>query len=414
MGGRFPSCAGMVEQGSAGRALPPLWLLIAISTPGPLALNILMPSMPGLVTAFSTDYGMVQLTLTLFLAGMAVSQIFAGTLADRFGRRRVVIGGLILFLTGSLLCLIAPTIHLLIFGRVIQALGGATGMVMARTILRDIHGLNRAAAMIGYVTMVMVIAPIAAPTLGGVLDSAVGFRGSFGFTAAVAVLLLLSSLPLLHETHAGPFQSQGVGPMFASFGILAGQWGFLRPALTISFSSAVFFSFLGGAPYVTITLMGRSSAEYGFYFAIVGLCYMAGNFLTGRLSERLGAQSLITGGTIITLGGGILLAGAYLIGLLNPITLFLGMSVVALGNGLCLPSGTAAAISADPARIGAASGLAGFLQMASGAIASFLVGALLDQTATPLIVAMTGFAIAAFVVNILGQGLGRKEGEIQS
>ena len=150
---------------------PKLLILIAIAAIGPMAMNILIPSIPKLMDIFNSSYGSVQVTLTAYLISMAIAQLFVGPLSDRFGRRPVVLLGSGICFSGSLICVFATQIDYLVFGRVIQAIGACTGLVMSRTIIRDIHGMERAASMIAYVTMAMVVVPMLSPTLGGVLDN---------------------------------------------------------------------------------------------------------------------------------------------------------------------------------------------------------------------------------------------------
>lgn len=379
---------------------PRLLNLIMLSAIGPMALNIFFPSMPGMMVVFDTDYGTVQLALTLYLTALATAQLFVGPISDRVGRRPVVLWGMAVCMVGSLVCIFAPTIEILIGGRVLQALGACTGLVMGRTIIRDMYGLDKAASMIGYLTMVMVVAPMVSPTVGALLEQAFDWRAGFMLVLLMTAGVLVVSFSVLGETHQGPYEATGIGRMFSAFITLLKQSRFNRHALQISLSSAAFFAFLGGAPYVSIQLMGISGIEYGVYFMVAGVSYMAGNFITGRMSERWGADRLITLGTGMGLLGGIELALAYGSGHFTPFTLFGGMGLIALGNGLCLPSGTASAISADKNHIGAAAGLAGFMQMATGALSSYTVGVLLSDTALPLVIIMVSSVALAFIVNL--------------
>ncbi|MCB2099499.1 MAG: multidrug effflux MFS transporter [Rhodobacterales bacterium] len=385
-----------------GPSRPSLLLLIALAASGPMALNMFMPSMPGMVAVFNTDYGTVQLTLTLYLTSMAVAQLFVGPLADRFGRRPVVLWGLGTYILGSVLCLAAPTIEALIAGRVVQAVGGCAGLVMGRTMVRDLYDLDKAAKMMAYLTMVMVVAPILAPSVGGLLDHAFGWWAGFAVVGLYGLVILAVLFRRLGETHKGPFMGADPRQMLASYGALLRLRRFHHHTWQISLSSAAFFAFLGGAPYVTINLMGRTAADYGLYFMIGGVAYSLGNFLTGRLAERLGSARLIGLGTSAGVVGGAWLTTFHLTAGLTPLTLFSGMAIIAFGNGLCLPTGTAAAVGVDPSRIGAAAGLSGFIQMALGSAASSLVGYLLHDTAGPLVAVMTATAVLGLAVHLVG------------
>jgi DHA1 family bicyclomycin/chloramphenicol resistance-like MFS transporter len=149
-------------------------LLVAVSAVSPLGINMYLPSMPGMARAFSVDFTTIQLTLSLYLAAMALGQLIIGPLSDRFGRRPVLLIGLTAFVAGSLICFLAQNVSLLIFGRVVQAMGGSAGITLSRAIVRDLFGRNQVASMIGYVTMGMAVAPMIAPTIGGVLDTYFG------------------------------------------------------------------------------------------------------------------------------------------------------------------------------------------------------------------------------------------------
>ncbi len=146
-------------------------LLIAVSAVSPLGINMYLPSMPGMARTFDVEFATIQLTLSLYLAAMACGQLIIGSLSDRFGRRPMLLIGLLVFVLGSLVCLIAQNVGILIFGRVVQAIGGCAGITLSRAIVQDLYRRNQVASMIGYVTMGMAVAPMIAPTIGGVLET---------------------------------------------------------------------------------------------------------------------------------------------------------------------------------------------------------------------------------------------------
>ena len=151
---------------------PPYAILVAISAIGPLALNMFMPSIPGLQETFQASTGAVQLTLTVYLAAMALCQLLYGPLSDRYGRRPVLLAGMVLFVAASIACALATSIEMLIVCRLFQAIGGGAGLVLARAMVRDVYERERAASALGYITMAWVLAPMFAPTIGGLLDQA--------------------------------------------------------------------------------------------------------------------------------------------------------------------------------------------------------------------------------------------------
>ncbi len=374
---------------------PPIAILVVIAGLGPTSLNIFLPSMPGLMRAYGTGYDTAQLTLSLYLVGLAVAQLAYGPLSDRFGRRPALLGGLVVYLAGSLACVAAPTIEALIAGRVLQAVGGCSGIVISRAVIRDVYERGRAASVLAYVTMAMVVAPLTAPTVGGFLDDWFGWRAGFVLMVAVGAATLAACVLLLHETHAPRKGGAPRRDVRKGVAALLGRRRFHGYAFQVAFNSGVFYAFIAGAPYVMIELLHRSAGEYGLWFAVASAVYMLGNLAAARMSERVGPDRMIAVGTTVSLIGVFALGAFYLCDLMLPATLFGGMSIVAFGNGMSLPNGISGAVGVDPLRVGTASGLSGFSQMAVGAGTSWAVGALLADTAGPLVAVMILSAAAA-------------------
>ncbi len=378
------------------RSLLPV--LIIISMIGPLALNILMPSMPGLATALNASRGEVQLTLSLFLAAQAIAQLFIGGLADRFGRRPVLLGSLVLYIGASLAATFAASILMLILARVVQAAGSTAGLALSRTIVRDLAPRDLAASMIGYVTMGMVVAPLIAPVLGGAIDDAFGWRAIFIVCMGLGALALGLMLMKLPETRPVAVHGQTTREMLArSFEVVRNR-RFLGYSLGAAFTSGVFFAFLGAAPYLVVEAMQMSKVSYGIWFTCLSIGYMAGNFCSGRLSTRLGVDRMNLIGNIIGCSGAALLLALALVPIISPAALFLPCLITSLGNGFVLPNAVAGAVSVDPKAAGAASGVVGFLQMGIGAIASFIAGQLTAASPLPVALMMFGLAIAAWLM----------------
>jgi DHA1 family bicyclomycin/chloramphenicol resistance-like MFS transporter len=374
---------------------PSFAILVAISAIGPLALNLFIPSMPGLEKTFAVPYGTVQLTLTLYLIGMAVCQLIYGPASDKFGRRPLLLAGLSLFFIASVLAAIAPTIETLIAARLIQAIGGSAGIVLARAMVGDVYTREKSASMISYITMAFVVAPMIAPVLGGFLEQYASWRHGFWILAGFGAIVLTATWATLPETHV----ARGTDPQnfFRNAGHLFVLRRFRAYTLTLGFTSAVFFAFLGGAPHIMMDVLKRTPMEYGLWFITISAAYMAGNFLSGRYTIKFGIDRMIMVGCAITLGGGFLCLAAAVTGFLSPATLFIPMSLAAFGNGLTIPNGTAGAISVDQRMTGAAAGWSGFTQMAFGSVASQLVGSM--QTTWPL--AVFWFMAAASMLALL-------------
>lgn len=376
-------------------------MLIIVAAVSPLGINLYLPSMPGMAVSLGVDYAAIQFTLSVYLAAVALGQLFIGPISDRYGRRPILLGGLVLFVVGSVICMLAPNIAVLNVGRVVQALGGCAGITLSRAIVRDLYDRTRAASMIAYVTMGMAVAPMIAPTIGGVLEAIHGWRASFAFLTAFGLLTLVTVQFLLHETN--PWRGQAgnkARDLVSGYGKLVGVpafWGF---ALTAGLTSASFFAFVGGAAHVTINLMGRTPVEYGLYFGLVSVGYMAGNFCSGKYVAVMGPLRMIRLGIIVGGVAVLLMALLYALNDMEPAFIFVPTMLLGLGNGLVMPSCIAGAVSVRPESAGAASGLAGSMQIGLGAIATPLVAALVGVSGWPMIIG-TGVCILLSVLSLL-------------
>ena len=376
-----------------------LALLMAMTAIGPATLNIVVPALPGLVTRLASDTGTVQLMLSLYLLSLATAQLLLGPLSDRFGRRPVVLAGLALSVAASLAAIAASSIGALIGARVVQAIGASTGIVIGRAIIRDLYERDRAAAMIGLVTTAMVIAPMIAPMIGGILDTAFGWEAIFLFLAVFSGVVLLWAVFVLPETRPARV-AQSPGMLIQEWRALLGSAKFHGYVLCGALGSASFFTFLGGGPYVVVTLMGRSSAEFGVWFAVTSLGYMSGNFTASRLSQRFGVDAMIVIGIVFQLiGAGLTALLVATMPEAGPAIIFLPQLVISFGNGLLLPNAIAGAISVRPQAAGAAAGMTGFAQMAIGAASTQAVSIALagSSSAMPMAWMMVIVAVATGV-----------------
>jgi DHA1 family bicyclomycin/chloramphenicol resistance-like MFS transporter len=354
-----------------------LLLLMAMTAIGPATLNIVVPALPGMITRLATDAGTIQLTLSLYLLSLATAQLLLGPLSDRFGRRPVVLAGLTLATVASFAAIAASSISALIAVRILQAIGASTGVVVGRAIIRDLFDRDRAAAMIGLVTTAMVVAPMVAPMIGGILDTAFGWEAIFLFLGLCCSAVLLWAIAALPETRpAGTAQTPAM--LWHDTRILLGSRKFHGYVLCGALGSAPFFTFLGGGPHVVVTLMGRSSAEFGIWFAVTSLGYMSGNFSVSRLAQRFGVDSMILAGIVFELVGGLLTVGLVAtVPQAGPAIIFLPQFLISVGNGLLLPNAIAGAVSVRPQAAGTASGMTGFTQMSIGAASTQVVSMLL-------------------------------------
>ena len=382
------------------RTTPPkIVTLILVAGLSALTMNIFLPSLPGMALYYGVPYGVMQQSVALYLALSAALQIVIGPISDRYGRRKVLLGSLVLFLLATIGTLLAPTATSFLIFRMAQAVIAA-GMVLSRAVVRDMVADAQAASMIGYVTMGMSLVPMIGPVIGGVLDDLYGWKANF----ALLLILGLGTLALvwadLGETAS--LRRVSLAEQIRTYPALLASRLFWGYTLAAAFASGCFFAYLGGAPYVGDKIYGLSSTHVGALFALTAIGYAAGNFLAGRYSVRLGMNRMILIGCIVTTVGMALLALLTLLGLSGPTTFF-GLTIfMGLGNGICLPNANAGLLSVRPELAGTASGLGGAILIGGGAALAAFAGVLLGPGSTemPLILLMLTSS-AASVVAIL-------------
>jgi len=376
-----------------------LLLLMALTSIGPTTLNLVVPALPEMANRLASDVATIQLTVSVYLLALAAGQLAMGPLSDRFGRRPVMLMGLTLTAAASVLAISVGTVGSLVAARVLQALGASAGIVVSRAIIRDLFDRNRAAAMIGLVATVMVVVPTLGPLIGGLLDTAFGWESIFLFTAVTSAMVVAWAAIALPETrglNAPPGAQQGFLRDLAGLARSAKFAGYVCAG---AFGSSTFFAFLGGGPHVIITLMERSSAEYGVWFAISSIGYMAGNYGAARLSTRYGIDRMIWFGIgVEAIGVGMAALMAAFAVHWGPIIVFAPQMIISFGNGLLLPGAIAGAVSVRPHAAGTAAGITGFSQMAVGAAITQYAGTLLAESETAIPLAMLMVALVVGLV----------------
>lgn len=357
------------------RTQPPhIMTLVLLSGLSVLGMNLFLPSLPNMAIYFQTDYATMQFSVALFLVASGMMQVLFGPIADKVGRRPVILWGMFLFLLATLGCIYAPTAEIFLGFRACQAIIGV-GTVLSRAAVRDMFSQNKAASMLGYVTMGTAVVPMIGPGIGGLLDQQFGWTASFWLLFGLGTMAWVLTWADFGETA----QKSGktlVG-QFREYPELLRSPRFWGYTLAISFASGAFFAYLGGAPFVGTVIYGMESSELGFYFGAPAIGYFFGNFLSGRYSLRIGVNRMVLWGCmIITSGLGVsILIIWFGAGSQN---LFFGfMTMVGLGNGMAIPNGTAGALSVRPHLAGTAAGLSGAIMLIGGAALSALAGVLL-------------------------------------
>ena len=359
-----------------------LLLLVAMTGVAPISLYLLVPALPVLAATFGRDISIAQMTVSLYMVGIACSQIIMGPLSDRFGRRPVLLAGLGLMVAASAGCIFAETLPQLIAARFLQALGGAAGMVVSRAIIRDLYSRERISSMISLVIAVMMIAQMLSPLTGGLLETAFGWRASFYVITAASLAIAVAIAVALPETRRDRIEAGGfrgdVGSLFRSRAFV----GYL---LCQVMASQIIFTFAGAGPYLVVTQMGRSSAEYGAWFATTGLAYLVGNLFCVRFAPRHSLEKLIWFGLALQVAGSLLNLLWGVTGLNQaPSWLFGTQMIVMVANAFVMSNSAAGAISVRPEAAGTASGAMGFLQMGLGSLFSQFGAYLGGHFATPV------------------------------
>jgi DHA1 family bicyclomycin/chloramphenicol resistance-like MFS transporter len=380
-----------------------LGLLMTMTAIGSMSLNILVPAVPRLAELFSADVEIIQLTISLYIVGLALAQLLSGPLSDQFGRRPVILAGFALATCASLGAIVASNAGLLILMRLLQAIGGATGIAIGRAIIRDLFGRERSAQMLSLVASAMAVAPMVAPLIGGILDKWFGWQAIFLFAASASLLVFAWTATTLPETR--PQRSEAQGGFFTDIRTLIFSGRYVGYVLSAALGCGAFFVFVGGGTHVVITVMHRSPTEYGAWFLMVSGGYILGNIITSRLSMRFGLDRMLWFGILVELAGaaiGIALMFAFdALGLLAVVA---APTLISVGNGMLLPNSIAGAVSVRPLAAGTASGLLGCTQMLFGAAMAQIAGHLAAgaSSAWPIILQMAlttvGCALAYVVL----------------
>jgi DHA1 family bicyclomycin/chloramphenicol resistance-like MFS transporter len=372
--------------------LPILLILGALCAFGPMAIDFYLPSFPALARFFLTDVEHIQLSLASYFAGVAIGQLIYGPLADRFGRRKPLLGGLVLFTLASLACTLAPDLHWFIVLRFVQALGGCAGMVISRAVVRDLCDPLESAKVFSRLMLVMGVAPILAPLGGGFLLSQFGWQSIFYGLMIFGATCLLATLHYLPETLHGNAAKFPLKGSLVRYWVLLGDFQLIGHGLTGGVAMAGMFAYIVGSPFVFIELYGVSPGHYGWLFGVNAAGFIITAQFNGWLLRFHGpAYWLKYSVWVYCLAALALLAVACS----EPNTLWALMPplfIVIASLSCILPNSTACAMAGQAGQAGSASALIGSLQFSIAAGSSGLVGVLHDGSARPM----------AFVITLCG------------
>jgi DHA1 family bicyclomycin/chloramphenicol resistance-like MFS transporter len=355
------------------RRRPALWLLVLITFSGTLAMHMFVPALPAAAQDLNASIAAVQMTISLYIIGLAFGQLIYGPVSDCFGRRPVLMVGLALYTAAGIAAALAPGIHALIAARLIQALGGCAGLVLGRAMVRDMSAAEDAARQLALMNLVVVIGPALAPLLGGFLAASLGWRSIFLLLIALGAANLLFAWRLLPET-GRPTGTISVLSLGRDYRSLVGSPAFLGYAVGGACATTSMYAFIASAPFIFVNELHRSPHEVGLYLGILAVGVSAGSALASRLFGRVSIERLMVSANGLSVIAALAFFGVVALGELSVLSAVGLMCLFTFGAGMSSPAALTKAVSVNPKTIGSASGLYGFTQMAIGAVCTSLSG----------------------------------------
>jgi DHA1 family bicyclomycin/chloramphenicol resistance-like MFS transporter len=373
----------------------PFALIVAITACGTLGMHLIIPALPATAHALHVSPGAIQLTITLYLIGLAIGQLVYGPISDRLGRRPVLIGGLALFTFAGILTTAAPGAFTLVIARVLQSIGACAGLVLGRAIVRDSAAPDRAAAQLAMLTMVMSMAPAIAPVLGGYATAWFGWRAAFALLAIVGAVTLLLAVLLLPETYRAQSGARA-SLMLGSLRLFRSR-AFCGYVLGGAFTTTSFYAFMAASPFILVDLLHQSTERVGLYYLLLMAGVAVGSFLANRVAGRIRVQVALRLANSFAIAGAALFMLADLTGWLTVVSVIAPVVLFMVGAGMASPFALSGAVSVNPLAIGSASGLYGFTQMAYGAFCTVVVEVWHPGSVFTVAVVLLGSALAGQV-----------------
>lgn len=373
-------------------------LLGVLTAFGPLSIDMYLPGLPAIAREFQTSAAAAEQTLATFLIGLALGQAIYGPLSDRLGRRQPLIFGSALYALASIGCILAPTIQSLVVLRFAQALGGCAGIVITRSIVRDLFDERESARMYSFLMLVLGLAPITAPLAGAQLLVIFGWRAIFIFLTFFGLVSLLLTLLILPETlPAERRAAASLRAVLQGYGRLLADRRYMGFVLAGALGFGTMFAYISGSPFVFIELNGIAPEHYALIFGSNAFGLIAATQFNRWLLARYHGGQILTAALTITATSGLALAAVTAAGLGGFVLMLALLFCCVASMGLVLPNATAAAMSAYGRQAGSASALFGAVQFAVGAGAGAVVSLLHNNTALPMVGTIAFCGVAALL-----------------
>jgi DHA1 family bicyclomycin/chloramphenicol resistance-like MFS transporter len=376
-------------------------LLALLTAVGPMSVDLYLPSLPEIGRVFGASVPQVQLTLSGYLICFAIGQIVYGPISDHIGRKPVLLTALSLYVAVCLGCVFATSIEMLLVLRCLQAFGVAGCPVLARAIVRDLYQGVRAGRELARMGSITALAPIVAPSIGGVLQATFGWRAAFVGMAALGLCAIVLVTRLLPETRKTAAHAFSLASVVQGYGLFIRHRSYRVYLAIVAASYGGLFAWISGSSFVLQDLYGLSPLAFGAMFAAATLGYGLGTLIAARLVMRIGIDRTIVCGGVALAAGGLAMVLAVALGATSPLALVLPMALYLCGLGLAMPQSMAGALMPFADRAGAASSLLGFLQQVVGSTAGIVAGQMLGASALPLaaiIAVMGGLALVLALV----------------
>jgi len=368
-----------------------------IGSIGTFSLHVLLPALPAIAAAMHVAPHQAQLLISLSILSIALGNLTVAPLSDRYGRRPIVLLALGFFVLGSAAGIVAGSLGWLVAARVVQAFGGGAAMSVMRATILDHFGPSKAASALAATATAILLAPMVAPTLGGFVLELLDWRAVFALSGILGFGVFLFASRNLGDARRA---DRSAGPSLrylASYRRLLGSREYLAFLAYGSCMVSMVYTFVTGAPYVAIDVLGVSPSRFGLLLFFPAVASFTGFLVAARTTRRFGGQRMMRTGAMIAFAGTATMAGLALAGVYHPLALFIPGMAIGFANAIAAPSSTIGAISRDPAIAGAASGLFGFLQLVTAAAATQTVAAFTGRTPVPLTIVLLVLCLGALL-----------------